>query len=165
MFHRPLPRIYRSSHRRCSVRKGVFSNFAKSTGRQLCQSLFFNKVTGLSPATLLKNRLRHRCFPVNFTKFLRIPFLQNTSGRLLLDSQNLITTFSSNFRIIFYIKSCWSRTLTLQKRNCFICFNESPLKMVKNASYFILKALFVLNIFKFLSWLFGHVEKTAWLEI
>ena len=24
------------------------------------------------------------CFPVNFEKFLRTPFLQNTSGRLLL---------------------------------------------------------------------------------
>ena len=24
------------------------------------------------------------CFPVNFVKFLRAPFLQNTSGRLLL---------------------------------------------------------------------------------
>ena len=33
----------------------------------------------------------------------------------------------------------------------FICFNESPLKMMKNAFYFILKALFVLMIFKFLS--------------
>ena len=45
----------------------------------------------------------------------------------------------------------------------FICFYGSPLKM-KNAFYFILKALFVLRIFKFLSWLFGHREKTAWLE-
>ena len=36
------------------------------------------------PATLLKRRLWHRCFPVNFVKFLRTPFLQNTSGRLLL---------------------------------------------------------------------------------
>ena len=36
------------------------------------------------PATLLKKRLWHRCFPVNFVKFLRTPFLQNTSGRLLL---------------------------------------------------------------------------------
>ena len=35
---------------------------------------------------------------------------------------------------------------------------------MKNAFYFILKALFVLWIFKFLSWLFGHVGKTAWLE-
>ena len=30
-------------------------------------------------ATLLKKRLWHRCFPVNFVKFLRTPFLQNTS--------------------------------------------------------------------------------------
>ena len=37
--------------------------------------------------------------------------------------------------------------------------------MVKNAFYFILKDLFVLKIFKFLSWLFGHVEKTALWEM
>ena len=36
--------------------------------------------------------------------------------------------------------------------------------MMKNAFYFILKAVFVLKIFKFLSSLFGHIEKTAWLE-
>ena len=44
----------------------------------------FVKFIGLRPANLLKKRLWHRCFPVNFTKFLRTPFLQNTSGRLLL---------------------------------------------------------------------------------
>ena len=37
------------------------------------------------------------------------------------------------------------------------------LKMI-NVFYFILKALFVLKIFKFLSRLFGHIGKTAWLE-
>ena len=36
---------------------------------------------------------------------------------------------------------------------------ESLLKMVRNAFYFTLKALFVLQIFKILSWLFGHVTK------
>ena len=36
---------------------------------------------------------------------------------------------------------------------------ESPLKMMKNAFYFTSKAFFVLKIFKFLSWLFGHVAK------
>ena len=36
--------IYRSSHRRCSVRKGALWNFAKVTGKYLCQSLYFNKV-------------------------------------------------------------------------------------------------------------------------
>ena len=37
-----------------------------------------------SLATLLKKRFWHRCFHVNFAKFLRILFLQNTSGWLLL---------------------------------------------------------------------------------
>ena len=36
---------------------------------------------------------------------------------------------------------------------------KSPLKIMKNSFYFTLKALFVLKRFKFLSWLFGHVEK------
>ena len=39
---------------------------------------------------------------------------------------------------------------------------ESPLKKMKNAFYLISKALFVLKIFKFFSWLFGHVLK--WLD-
>ena len=29
------------SHRRCSIRKGVLRNFAKLTGKHLCQNLFF----------------------------------------------------------------------------------------------------------------------------
>ena len=75
--------------------KKVFLKFfAKFTGKHLCWSLFFNRiadwslffnqVAGLRPATLLKKRLQHRCFLVNFAKFLRAPFLQNTSERLLL---------------------------------------------------------------------------------
>ena len=75
----------RSSHQRCSIKKHVLRNFTKFTGKRLCQSFLFNKVAGPRPATLLKRRLGHRCFPVNFVKFLRTPFLQNTSGRLLLE--------------------------------------------------------------------------------
>ena len=51
--------------------KGVLRNFAKSTGKHLCQSLFFNKAAGLRPVTLLKKRLWLRCFPENFVKFSR----------------------------------------------------------------------------------------------
>ena len=36
---------------------------------------------------------------------------------------------------------------------------ESLLKMMENAFYFMLKALFVLEIFILLTWLFGYVEK------
>ena len=35
--------------------------------------------TGLRPASLLKKRLWHRCFSVNFGKFLKTPFLHRTS--------------------------------------------------------------------------------------
>ena len=34
--------------------RGVLRNFTKFTGKDLCQSLFFNKVAGCGPATLLK---------------------------------------------------------------------------------------------------------------
>ena len=46
---------YRSSYRRCSVRKDVLRNFSKFIGKN--PSLFFNEVAGLRPATLLKKRL------------------------------------------------------------------------------------------------------------
>ena len=75
---------FRSRHRRCSLRKGVLRNFTKFTRKHLCQSLFLNKVAGLRPAVLFQKRLWHRCFPVSFVKFLRTPFLQNSSGRLFL---------------------------------------------------------------------------------
>ena len=41
--------------------------------------------------------------------------------------------------------------LSPSKEKFFICFNDGPSKVMKNAFYFILKALFVLKIFKFLS--------------
>ena len=59
----------RSSRPEMFCKKGVLRNFAKFTGKHLRQSLFFNKVEGFRPATLLKKRLWHRCFPVNFAEF------------------------------------------------------------------------------------------------
>ena len=47
---------FRSSHQRCSMKKVVVRNFTKFTGKHMRQSLFFNKVAGLRPATLLKKR-------------------------------------------------------------------------------------------------------------
>ena len=78
-------------------KEGVLRIFARFTGKHLYRSLFFNKVAGLRPATLLKKRLWRRCFPVNFTNFLRVPSLQNISGRLLL------WVFYINFFTLFFI--------------------------------------------------------------
>ena len=43
-----------------------------------------HRKTNVLTANLLKKRLWHRCFTVNFAKFHRIPLQQNPSGRLLL---------------------------------------------------------------------------------
>ena len=47
LFLPHLSHTSRSSHQRCSLRKSVLRNFAKFTGKHLCQTLFFNKVAGL----------------------------------------------------------------------------------------------------------------------
>ena len=59
----------------------------------LCSSQYFWIIIFQSshrgwPTTLLKKRLWHRCFPVNFLKVLRKPFLQNTSRWLFLYNAN-----------------------------------------------------------------------------
>ena len=42
--------------------------------------------------------------------------------------------------------------LSPSKKYLFISFNESPLKVMKNAFYFTGKALFAFKILKFLFW-------------
>ena len=62
------------------MKKVVLKNFANFRGKHMCENLFFNKVAG--------SRLWNRCFPLNFTKYLKAVFLQNTFGRLLLISSD-----------------------------------------------------------------------------
>ena len=64
--------------RRCSVKR-VCLKISQNSQENTCGRVsFFNKVAGLRPAILLKKRLRHWCFPVNFAKFLRTPFYRRT---------------------------------------------------------------------------------------
>ena len=72
------------------MKKGVLRSFLKLTRKHLCQGVFFNKVADLSPATLLKNRLWHRCFLVNFAKFLRTPFFTEHLWTTASDNSNQI---------------------------------------------------------------------------
>ena len=75
-FALTLSRRSRSSRPVAFCKKGVIRNFAKFTGKYLCQSL--------RPATLLKKSLWHMCFPVNFPKSLRTPFFTEHLRWLLL---------------------------------------------------------------------------------
>ena len=75
--------INRSSHQRCSVKK-MFLEISQNSQESTCSMVFVLIKLQVWSATLLRKRLWHRCFPVNFAKFLRAPLLQNTSRRLLL---------------------------------------------------------------------------------
>ena len=71
-----------------------------------------------------------------------------------------ISVNSQRFDLREY-RMIWGRILKAElspsKKKLFICFNESPFKMMKNGFCFILRAFLVLKIFKFLSWRFGHI--------
>ena len=77
-------------------KKCILRNFPKFTGKHLFQSLFFNNVAGLTPATLLKKRLWHRCFPVNFGKFLKTLFLAEYFRWLLSFVQFLLDSLTKH---------------------------------------------------------------------
>ena len=56
-------------------------------------------------ATLLKKRLWHRCFPVNFAKFLRILFLTEHLWWLLVGGITPGTKNGPNLHIPYLIKN------------------------------------------------------------
>ena len=79
-----------SSYARISrIKTLTFAKFLQFLARGSLLS-FFQLLLLLLPKackfikSLLNKRLWQRCFPVNFAKFLRGSFLQNTSGQLLL---------------------------------------------------------------------------------
>ena len=102
----------RSSRPEVYCKWGVLKNLAKFIGKHLCQGLLFNKVTGLRPATLLKKRLWHRCFLVNFAKFLRKPFYIEHLWWLLLEVAN-VNSMNRIFKIHQHSSSLLSNKILL----------------------------------------------------
>ena len=74
----------KSSHRRCSVRKDVFRNFAKFTGKKPVLESPFQKRCRSPACSFIKKRLWHRCFP-NFFEISRNIF--STERLQITDSE------------------------------------------------------------------------------
>ena len=79
-----LPYIFKSSHHRCSMKKDIL-RFSQNSQENNCARVsfllkFFNKI-----------RLWHRCFHMNFVKFLRTPF-----HRIPLDDCFCMLTYVAN---------------------------------------------------------------------
>ena len=82
----------RSSHQRCSVEKGVLRNFAKFTGKHLCQSLFFNKVAGLA-CNFIKKETLAQVFSCEFCEISKNTFF----------TEHLWTTASDKMPLLFFL--------------------------------------------------------------
>ena len=75
----------RSSHCRCFIKK-VFFKISQNSQENTCIGVsFLKKIAAWRPAALLKKRLKHRCFPVNFLRnfyehlFGRTPFFRSSA--------------------------------------------------------------------------------------
>ena len=106
------------------MQKQPFTDFLKNRNPQS-----FTNFTG-----------KHRCFPVKFAKFLRIPSFYRTPP-VAASIHGHETLFKGE----------------LSGLTQFLA-TESPLKLMRNAFYFTSKSLFILKIFKFWS------RETAWLS-
>ena len=78
-----LPFVYKIICWQMLFKIGVFKNFTNFRGKYLYWSLFLVKLQAWFAATLLKRDsyssvLQHRCFPVKFAKFLKIPSFYRT---------------------------------------------------------------------------------------
>ena len=97
-------------------------------------SNYLNEVFEIAPENIIQTR--------GSPQKLKCPSRKTNAGQMVLSYIGL--TIWSKIPEILKLR------LSPSKMNYFIYFNESLLKMMKNAFYFILKSLFVLKIFKFL---------------
>ena len=124
-------------------KKGVLRNFAKLIEKRLCQNLFIK---------VLKKKLWHRCFPVNFAKFLKNPF----SYRTLLVG---VSEQKSHRLTILKSKNDWQKWTSKRKKHDEETQNKTPLVLtyngfLPNISNIVWKYWNILNISRRLRGLF-----------
>ena len=84
--------IKEAAVQRCSVKK-VFLEISQNSQENTCAKISFLiklQALGLRPTTLLKKIFWHRCFPVNFAKFLRTPSFIEQLWWLLLNCSDYV---------------------------------------------------------------------------
>ena len=76
---------------------------------------FVQTVTNFLLTNLLKKRLWHRCFPANFSKFSRSPFLQSSCVQLLLFTEtSLMQGLIMRFQLQDFCGNCFRKRWLFQ---------------------------------------------------
>ena len=73
--------IFTSSRPEVFLGKGLLKMSSKLTGEYACRNVISIKLL----CNFIEITLRHACSPVSLLHIFRIPFLKNTSGRLLVN--------------------------------------------------------------------------------
>ena len=106
--------LNRTSRPEVFCKKGV-QNFTKFTGKHLCQSLFFNQVAGLRPATFFKKTLWHRCFSMNFVKLKNTYFYRTPP--ITASVQNFVS-ISNQIYVAIGVKRYFQKFLLVRNITC-----------------------------------------------
>ena len=61
-------------------KKAALKSFENLTEKNLCMSLFLNKVAGLQTDYLLSKKLLYTCFPVSFSRYLENLYCKTRPG-------------------------------------------------------------------------------------
>ena len=96
--------LQRSNRPEVFCKKGDLKNFAKFTGKQLCQSLFFNQVAGLR-----KKKILAQVFACEFCEISKNTFFTEHLWWLLLNVRHLQTfsLISSEMPILLFVPCRW----------------------------------------------------------
>ena len=88
--------FFRSSRPEVFCKKGVVRNFAKFTGKHLCQSLFLNKVPGLRPSAYNFNKKETlaQAFSCEFCEISKNTFCYRTALVAILVLQGAVSNLS-----------------------------------------------------------------------
>ena len=104
----------------------------------------------ISVVTLIVTVIYSNAFGLRFKFSIRSGFKKKTHNNFKSENE----THSLNFNSISH-----------RPKKLFSLLQWKPFKNDQKLFLFNLKALFILKIFEFLSWFFGHGEKMVWLEI
>ena len=99
----PSQTLLRSSHRKCSVKKGVFKNLRKFTGKHLCWSLFLIKLRVFRPATLLNSDSNTQIFSCTICEIFKNTYfeehLQTTASAVGFTKLFPLTSVKTSFSV------------------------------------------------------------------
>ena len=111
MVHDPCHTLLRFAEavtQRYSVRKGVLRNFAKFTGKHLCQSLFFNEVASAA-CNFIKKETLAQVFSCEFCEISKNNVFTEhlCTTAVYISGRYVINVYVSGDCVIFVLFSCF----------------------------------------------------------